>query len=95
MISAIFAAAILFAETTPAAAPAPVAPATAAVDGATAAPGVTKAKRDSDLICHSEQVLGSRIPSRVCYTRAEQEDRAQQDKQNLQRMQSQFGKVSN
>lgn len=94
MISALFAAAILLAETTPAAAPAaaPAAPAApqATVDGAP----VVKVKRD-DMLCKQEEVLGTRIPKKVCYTRAEQEARSQQDRQNVERMQSQFGKISN
>ncbi len=95
MISALFAAAILLAETTPAAAPAPmaaVAPAQATADGA---PAVVKVRRNEDMICKQEEVLGSRIPKKVCYTRAEQEARSQEDQKNLQRMQSQFGKISN
>ena len=92
MISALFAAAILLAETTPAAAPAamPAAP-QATADGA---PAVAKVKRD-DMLCKQEEVLGTRIPKKVCYTRAEQEARSQQDRQNVERMQSQFGKISN
>jgi len=94
MISAILALAMLMAETPPAAAGGAPAPAATAAAATGAAP-VVKVKRDSDLICHSEQVLGSHIPTKVCYTRAEQEDRTQQDQRNLGRMQTQFGKISN
>ena len=97
MISAIVALAMLMAEppSAPAAgAPAPAATPPAAATATGAAP-VVKVKRDSDMICHSEMVLGSHIPNKVCYTRAEQEDRKQQDQRNLNHMQSGFGKISN
>ena len=51
-----------------------------------------KVSRDQ-LLCRSEKVLGSLIPRKVCYTRNQQEDREQQDRQMLDRLQSQFGKA--
>jgi len=92
MISAIFALAMLMSEPVPAATDGATAP---AAPPAAAATPVVKVKRDSDMICHSETMLGSRIPSKVCYTRAEQEERTQQDKRNLDHMQSGFGKIAN
>ena len=94
MISAIVALAMLMAEPPPAPATGAPAPAATPPAAAAAAP-VVKVKRDSDMICHSEMVLGSHIPNRVCYTRAEQEDRKQQDQRNLNHMQSGFGKIAN
>ena len=93
MIGAVFALAMLMAEPAPAVAGG--APAPAATPAAGAASPVVKVKRDSDMICHSETMLGSHIPSKVCYTRAEQEERKQQDQKNLNHMQSGFGKISN
>lgn len=91
MISAILALAMLMADPQPAAATGAPAPA----ETATTAASTVKVKRDSDMICHQEMMLGSHIPTKVCYTRAEQEDRTQQDRSNLNHMQSGFGKISN
>jgi hypothetical protein len=94
MISAIFAAAILMAQSTPAAASAPT-PSTPVV--APAAPSATvnvakgpKVNKDG-LVCHTEPVLGSRIPKKVCMTPAEAADRAQQDQMMLNHMQGNEG----
>jgi hypothetical protein len=97
MISAIFAAAMLMAQSTPAAASEPT-PSTPAV--APAAPGADvnvakgpKVNKDG-LICHSEPVLGSRIPKKVCMTPAQAEDRAQQDRLMLDHMQGSQGGIN-
>jgi hypothetical protein len=88
VIDIVFAAALLLSD----AAPAPIvavpmaAPSDAAKSGAGA-----KVSRNDQLLCRSEKVLGSLIPREVCYTRAEQEDRSQQDQMKLNRLQSQFG----
>ena len=82
MIGVLFAAAVLLAETTPAAADNP---ADAAPPAAVKAPPV-KVNKDGK-VCHTEEVLGSRIPKRVCFTPEEEADRAQQDRLNLQHMQ--------
>jgi hypothetical protein len=89
MIGAVFTVAILLADATPAAAqPTPAAPAAAPADqSASAKP---KVNRDG-MVCHTEEILGSRIPKRVCMTPADAEARAHQDQQNLGRIQSQFG----
>jgi hypothetical protein len=89
MIIAVLAAAILMSQAAPPAsedatdatdaAPAAVAP------PATAAKG-PKADRDHR-ICHNERVSGSRFPQKVCYSQAEADDRAQQDRDALNRLQ--------
>ena len=81
MIAAIFTVALLLADTAPAAAtpPAPTA----------AAPKVNK----DGLVCHTQEVLGSRIPKKVCTTPEEAADRAAQDRRNIERMQGNTGYV--
>ncbi len=83
MIGVLFAAAVLLAETTPAAAgnPADATPPAAAK----APPKVNK----DGLICRTEEVLGSRIPKRVCFTPEEAAQRAQEDRTNVEHMQGQ------
>jgi hypothetical protein len=88
MIGAVLTVAILLADAAPAAAQ-PQAP-VAAAPGDQVASAKPKVNRDG-MVCHTEEILGSRIPKRVCMTPAAAEDRALQDQQNLQRMQSQFG----
>jgi hypothetical protein len=98
MISAIFAAALLAQATPAASAPTPSTPVVApAPPGGTTVPGVTvnvakgpKVNKEG-LICHSEPVLGSRIPKKVCSTPAEAADRAQQDQMMLNHMQGNMG----
>jgi hypothetical protein len=91
MIGAVFSAALLLAQAAPAAMPPAAAP--APVVTSTSAPA-QKVNKDG-LICHSEQILGTRIPKRVCFTPEEAEQRRLQDKANLERMQSQNGYVHN
>ena len=81
MISVLFAAAILLAETTPAAAGAQA----VAAPPAAAAPA-QKVNKDG-LVCHTEEIVGSRIPKKVCFTPEQAADRAQQDRENLDHMQ--------
>ena len=78
MISAILAAALLMAETTPAAAADAAAPAVAK------GPKVNK----DGMVCHSEEILGTKFPKRVCMTPAQAEDRARQDQADLNHMQT-------
>ena len=84
MISAALALALLMADPTPDAGSPPAA--------APAATPKVKVNRDG-MVCHTEEVLGSRIPKKVCMSPAEAEDRARQDQQNLNHMQSQNGFV--
>ena len=83
MIGAVFAVALMLAEATPAAETPPAAPAAKA----------QKVDRDGK-VCHNEEIVGSRIPKRVCYTQAESEARSQQDRQTIERLQSQKGFTS-
>ena len=67
---------------TPAAAvPAPPANTTAAAPTKTA-------KADPERVCKLEPVLGSKITKKVCYNRAQMEERTFYDKQNLDLIQA-------
>jgi hypothetical protein len=58
-------------STTPAAVPAPVAP--------------PSSKKDPNArVCKTSPVIGTRVPSRICMTRAEWEARTRQDRQDLE-----------
>jgi len=92
MIGATLAAIVLLAQAAPAAA---AATPDAAAPVAAAAPAKGPKVNKDGLVCHSEQVLGSRIPTRVCVTPQDAADRAQQDKMNLERMQGQMGYRAN
>jgi hypothetical protein len=82
-----FAATILMADTTPAAAAAAstVSPATV-----TAAPKATPANKPR-LICKSESVTGSLMPKKTCYTSDDLAQRKQEERANLEKMQNQLG----
>ena len=82
MFGAVFAFAIVLADATPAAAPAPTK--TASI----------KVNKDG-MVCHTEEVLGSRIPKKVCMTPAAAADRAAQDRQMLDHLQQNNGFVKN
>jgi hypothetical protein len=81
MISLVFAAALL------AGAP--------AADPAAPAPGAAPAKADKakpapgEMVCKKEAVLGSRMKSRICMTQAEWDTRQAQDRQDLDKNQTQ------
>ena len=89
MISAVFAAAALLMQAAPAADPAAApgaAPAPAASGSHSVSPltvtGKKQVEADKDpneTICHSENVIGSRFPKKVCATRRELAERKQQD----------------
>jgi hypothetical protein len=78
------------AEPPPSAPPAGVLAAPAAASTPPGSPAGTKVSRDT-LLCRQEQVIGSRIPRKVCYTRNQQEQREQEDHRTMDRLQSQFG----
>jgi hypothetical protein len=82
-----FAATILMADTTPAAAAATtVSPATVT------APTTKDAKADKPrLICKTEAVTGSLFPKKTCYASDDLAQRRQEERANLQRMQNQLG----
>jgi hypothetical protein len=89
MISALFAAAALFMQVTPAAVQAPAA---AAPPGSSAVSPVTvngkkAAAADlsqSEVICHSEAVIGSLFPKKVCASRREITERKREDRQTVE-----------
>lgn len=76
------AAAVAIAASTPAAGAAPVATEGAAQAAAPAA----KADKDRQ-ICKTEPLAGSRVPKKVCATKAEWDARRQDDKEQLDKMQ--------
>lgn len=86
ILSAMFAATILLADTTPAAATAAttVSPATV-----TATPAAKTEK--PRLICKTEAVTGSLFPKKTCYTSDDMAQRKQEERANLERMQNQIG----
>lgn len=68
MLTVMLAAVALLADATPAATQAaapPAAPAAAAAKPA--------AKAGNDIVCHKEAILGSNIPKKVCFSKAEYE----------------------
>ena len=85
MIGLVFASALVLAQNT-LAAPAVAPPAAAAPAADPAANDPTKAHRDQ-LLCKSEQVLGTLIPKKVCYTREQEEARRQEDRRNTEHLQ--------
>jgi hypothetical protein len=64
------------------------APTTAAQPAAPAAAAPAADKGKDDKICKSEQVTGSRFPTKVCYSKAEYEAKRQQDQQQLRQSQT-------
>ncbi|HLZ75844.1 hypothetical protein [Phenylobacterium sp.] len=85
MLAAMLAGAIL-AAAEPAATPPSAAP------PATAKAPTAKVSDPNALVCHSEQLPGSRLSTRVCMTQAEAERRRQMDRQGLNAAQAQSGK---
>ena len=80
MISVLFAAALLLADTTAAAQPASPAKAEAAAP--------EKTKDDSNtMVCHSEPVLGSRMPVKRCRTKGDMAAQKLEDRQAIERAQ--------
>lgn len=91
MFSAILAATVLMAGAAPAAADA-AAPAPAAIPAA-AAPADPAAKPEpakpkERIVCHTEQALGTLVPKKTCYSTGAMAQRRQEERQNLERMQS-------
>ena len=80
MISLVFAAALM------AGAPAAGEPAQAATS---TAPSKAEKAKPTDVVCRKEPVLGSRMKSRICMTQAEWDARQQQDRQDLDKTQTQ------
>ena len=84
MISAIFAAAVLLADATPAASEAANAQAPAAAPAAKA----KEAGKDG-MICRNDPNLGTRLPKKICVRAADAERQRQEDRAALERTQSQ------
>jgi len=83
-----FAATILMADTTPAAAAA----ATTVTPATVSAPTTKDAKADKPrLICKTEAVTGSLMPKKTCYTSDDLAQRRQEERANLEKIQSQIG----
>jgi len=89
--SVIFAAAVLLADSTPAAAAAAntVSPATVT------APAKAAPANKPRVVCKTESVTGSLMPKKTCYTTDDMAQRQQEERQNLQRMQNQLGLKGN
>lgn len=83
------AATVLMADTTPTAAAAAATVSPAATAGA-AAPAKTPAKTPEKprLICKTESVTGSLMPKKTCYNSDDLAVRRQDERQNLERMQT-------
>jgi hypothetical protein len=88
MIVAILFSAALMADQAAPGGSAPAAAAPAATAGATAPAPTKTAKADPDRVCKLEPVLGSKIVKKVCYSRAQLDERTFYDKQNLDLMQA-------
>lgn len=69
-------------------APAAPAPAPAPPANTTAVAPTKTAKVDPERVCKLEPVLGSKITKKVCYNRAQMEERTFYDKQNLDLIQA-------
>jgi hypothetical protein len=92
MISAILVAGMLLADTTATLQAAPDASATAAKPAATAqtvsqATGIAKKNDPQALVCRSEPVLGSRLPTKRCRTQGDMAQQKIDDRQALEHSQ--------
>jgi hypothetical protein len=89
MIGVALAAVVLFAQAGPAAEPGP-APAAAAAQPRAVSPVVVTGQKDAadkgdEMVCHSEPVLGSLFPKKICARRAEIAERRRVDQAELRR----------
>ncbi|MDB5417757.1 MAG: hypothetical protein JWP50_1176 [Phenylobacterium sp.] len=84
MLIVMLASAALLAETTPAAAQAA---APAAAPGAAVAAAKPVAKAGNDVVCHKEAILGSNIPRKVCFSKAEYEANRTESRANVEHIQ--------
>jgi hypothetical protein len=78
-----FAATILLADTTPAAATAATTPA-----AAPAKPAAAAKPAQPRMICKTEAVTGSLFPKKTCYDPAELAQRREEERKNLEQMQN-------
>jgi hypothetical protein len=89
MVSAIFVAAALFMQAAPAAGATPAADPAAAPAGSSAVSPLTVTGKkaaavdlsQSEVVCHSEAVIGSLFPRKVCASRREMTERKREDRQ--------------
>jgi hypothetical protein len=94
MIGAVFSVALLFAQAAPATTPDAPKPADSAMAATPASSPGPKVNKDG-LICRTESLIGTRIPKRTCVTPEDAAARQQEDRRNIERLQSQFsGKPS-
>ena len=82
-----FAATILLADTTPAAAAAASTVAPATVTAKAPTPPANKPR----VVCRTEAVTGSMFPKKTCYTTDDLAQRRQDERANLERMQNNVG----
>ena len=89
MIAVLFAATVLLADTTPAAAQAATPAAPAATAASAAKPAAKTAKSDKDqLVCHNEVATGSLFPTKTCYRKDEAAERRREEQLQLYQSQS-------
>jgi invasion protein IalB len=81
-LSAMLAATVLMADTTPAAAAS-----TTAKTAEAPAPAAKKTEKPK-LICKTESVTGSMMPKKTCYSSDDLAQRQQEERQNLERIQT-------
>ncbi|HEX3888024.1 MAG TPA: hypothetical protein VHW05_11050 [Phenylobacterium sp.] len=92
IFSLLFAAGLMLADPAPAAASAAApAPAAAAPSAQAAAPA--KKAEQPRLICKTESVTGSLMPKKTCYRSDDLAQRKQDERENLERLQSQLGLI--
>lgn len=87
ILTAMFAATMMLADATPAAA---TAAATVSPAPAAAAPAKAAKTEKPKLICKTESVTGSLMPKKTCYSSDEYAQRQQDERLNLEKMQSQL-----
>jgi hypothetical protein len=86
-----FAATIMLADATPAAATAATAATPATPAAAAEAPKTAKPK----MVCRTEAVTGSMFPKKTCYQLDDLAQRQQEERKNLQQMQNNLGLKTN
>jgi hypothetical protein len=91
ILSAMFAATILLADTTPAAASA----AQAAAPATPAKPAAADKPAKPRMICKTEAVTGSLFPKKTCYDPAELAQRREDERKNLEQMQNNLSMKGN
>lgn len=91
MIGAVLATAMLFAQASPAAEPPPSAPGTGNVVTplvVTPDKPAAKGQDPNELVCHSEVLLGSLFPKKICARRGELAERKQVDQAEVRKWQA-------